>query len=158
MGNICRSPLGKAVFVAMARERGVESRFHVDSCGTGGWHAGQDADPRTLAIARKFNVPISHRARQFAPLYDFTRFDLIIAMDQHNVQEILRVGAPGHASTVRRLREFDPAAMDEARRAGPHALDVPDPYYGGAEGFERMYHMIRAACGGLLDHLQRGII
>lgn len=152
LGNICRSPLGKAVFVAVARDRGVVDQFHVDSCGTGSWHVGGDADPRTLAVARKYHIPISHRARQLAPLYDFAKFDLILAMDRRNVQDIIRVGGDADAGKVRRLREFDPAFHS----AGGHpddALDVPDPYYGGADGFDRMYHMIRAACDGLLNQL-----
>jgi protein-tyrosine phosphatase len=151
LGNICRSPLAKGVFIQLARERGLSDRFTVDSCGTGAWHVGSDADPRTLLVARKNKVPLTHRARQLAPLYDVKRFDVMLAMDDRNVQDMLQMGVP--LAKVRLLREFDSGARLEAATRGPAALDVPDPYFGGAEGFDRMYTMIRAACGGLLDAL-----
>jgi protein-tyrosine phosphatase len=135
----------------MTQARGVERQFVVDSCGTGSWHVGGNADPRTIAVAKKYNVPIAHKARRLAPLYDFTKFDLILAMDQNNVDDILLVGGDSHVQKIRRLREFDPAL----RGSVDTALDVPDPYYGGADGFDRMYHMIHAACAGLLDEMLR---
>ncbi len=153
MGNICRSPLGKAVFQLMTIQRGVEYKFMVDSCGTGGWHVGEGADPRTLAVAKKYNVPITHRARQLSPLYDAAKFDLILAMDRRNIHDMQQMGLGIADGKVRRLREFDPASLAAFHPHGEDALDVPDPYYGGADGFDLMYHMIRAACDGLLTHL-----
>src|SRR6187401_2860171 len=94
LGNICRSPLARGVFMHMAGERGASGRFVVDSCGTGAWHVGSDADPRTHLVARKHQVPMTHRARQLAPLYDVGRFDLMLAMDERNVQDMLQMGVP----------------------------------------------------------------
>jgi len=156
MGNICRSPLAKGVFAAGAARRNVQDRFEIDSCGTGAWHAGENADPRTLMVARKYGIPLTHRARQLSPLYDFKRYDLVLAMDQRNMEDMVRVGAPSPLSPrVRLLREFDPAARAQALVSGVGALEVPDPYYGGVDGFDLMYQMIHAACEGLLDDLLR---
>lgn len=151
LGNICRSPLAKGVFAQLAAERGLGNRFVIDSCGTGSWHVGSDADPRTLLVARRHSVPLSHRARQLAPLYDAATFDLLLAMDRRNETDLHEMGVP--PAKVMRLRAFCPAARAASQTLGDAVLDVPDPYYGGADGFERMYVMIRSACEGLLDAL-----
>ncbi|MGD9689362.1 MAG: low molecular weight protein-tyrosine-phosphatase [Phycisphaerales bacterium] len=148
LGNICRSPLAKAVFAQQARARGVIDRFEIDSCGTGSWHAGGPADPRTLAVAKRFGIPMVHTARQFDPGADAGRFELILAMDRDNAAALRSMGAP--RERVRLFRSFDP----ELRGEDGAAIDVPDPYLGGPEGFEHMYHLISRASAGLLDHLQ----
>jgi protein-tyrosine phosphatase len=150
LGNICRSPLAKWVFIDQARGRGVLERFEVDSCGLGGWHEGEGADPRTIAVATRHRVAFEHMARQIRVPRDFERFDLLLAMDRENVRGLRGLGAP--MERERLLRSFDPALAG----ADEHALEVPDPYYGGPEGFERMHAMIVAACAGLLDHLVGG--
>jgi protein-tyrosine phosphatase len=139
--------MAKGVLLHLARTRGVADRLHIDSCGTGSWHVGGPADPRTLAVMAAKGIPLDHVARQFAIAPDLGRFDWILAMDRANVRDLVRAGTP--RVRVRMLREFDPAlaAADEA------AWDVPDPYYGGPEGFTRMHEMIHAACDGFLDHL-----
>ncbi len=146
-GNICRSPLAEAVFAAHAVRRGVRGLFTIDSCGTGGWHAGDDPDPRSIAVARRYGVPIAHRARQLAPRSDFVCFDLLLAMDRENLSEALRAGAPAQRTML--LRQFDPE-LSGGGRASP---EVPDPYYGGPEGFDAVYRMVDRACKGLLDAL-----
>jgi protein-tyrosine phosphatase len=146
LGNICRSPMAKGVLLHLARARRVDHRLDVDSCGTGSWHVGGPADPRTLAVMAAKNIPLAHVARQFSP-GDLDRFDWILAMDRANVRALVRKGAP--RERVRMLRAFDPALA----RADEPALEVPDPYYGGPEGFEHMHAMITAACDGFLDHL-----
>lgn len=138
LGNICRSPLAKAVFAEHARRAGVIELLTIDSCGTGGWHAGEGADPRTIAAAASRSIPLEHVARQFDAAKDPERFQWIIAMDRSNVAALTRMGlSPGRASL---LRSF----------GGEGEAEVPDPYYGGPEGFDRVYEMIDAACPGLL--------
>jgi protein-tyrosine phosphatase len=151
LGNICRSPLAEAVFIHQARARGVLERFDVDSCGMGAWHAGECADPRSIGTAQRYRVPMDHVARQLDPRTDFERFHHLIAMDRSNLRAILGAGSRHglEASRVRLLRSFDPAL----RGAPEHELEVPDPYYGGDEGFDTVYRMVDSACAGLLDHL-----
>jgi protein-tyrosine phosphatase len=158
LGNICRSPVAEGVFIHLAQERGVLDRFRVDSAGTGHWHVGRPADPRSLAVAERHCVFLPSRARQVDPASDFpattspetTGFDLLIGMDRDNCAALRALGAP--AERVGLLRGFDPALAGEPL----HRLDVPDPYYGGPEGFEHMYEMIHAACAGLLSALLNG--
>ncbi|MCG3124811.1 MAG: putative low molecular weight protein-tyrosine-phosphatase [Phycisphaerales bacterium] len=148
-GNICRSPLAEALFRHHAGRRRVIDLFDIASCGTGGWHAGDDADPRTLAVARQYGIPMRHVARQLDSTCDFDRFEWILAMDRSHMNALLPYRRP--TSRLHLMREFDPACAGLAGRD----LDVPDPYYGGPEGFESMYQMLDRACRGLLDHMLR---
>lgn len=156
LGNICRSPLAKAIFEDRARARNVLDRFRIDSCGTGHWHVGRPADARSIAIAgaRGTNLTsTSHRARQVDADADFDAFDLILAMDQSNKSNLIGLGAPEERVVL--LRAFDPDLADRAAIGPDHALEVPDPYYGGEDGFARMHDMLDAACEGLLDRFDR---
>lgn len=156
LGNICRSPLAKAIFEDRAKARNVLDRFRIDSCGTGHWHVGRSADARSIAIAAVRGTsltPTSHRARQVDADCDFDAFDLILAMDQSNKSNLIGLGAPPHRVVL--LRAFDPALADNAPAGREHALEVPDPYYGGEDGFARMHDMLDAACEGLLDRFDR---
>ena len=145
LGNICRSPLAKFVAVAMAQRRGISGRIEFDSCGTGGWHVGGGADPRTVAVARRHGLDATHTARQLSH-QDFGRFHWLIAMDADNVRTLLSRGAP--PEKVRLMRSFDAAVSAEAPD-----LDVPDPYTGGPEGFDEVYSMLVTSCEGMLDEL-----
>lgn len=146
LGNICRSPTAAAVMRHLVAREGLQDAVHVESAGTAGWHVGAPADPRSAAELARRGVPLEHRARRFAAA-DFDRFDLILAMDAQNLAD-LRALAPGPAAAgrVRLLREFDPDA--DGDRA------VPDPYYGGADGFATVFDMVEAACRGLMEHLR----
>ena len=154
MGNICRSPLAEGVFLHQARERGLADRFRVDSCGTGNWHVGELPDPRMRETAERKGIALVSPARQIDPLSDFPDltnaggFDLLIVMDRDNKETLLMLGAP--PERVRLLRSFDPALRGKPERE----MEVPDPYYGGARGFETVYEMAWAACAGLLDWLE----
>ncbi len=130
------------------RERGLEDRVVVESAGTGDWHVGHPPDERASAEAASRGVPMDGHARQFTR-DDFARLDLVLAMDAQNAAD-LRALAPDDAARgrVRLLREFDPA--------GPADPVVPDPYFGGADGFAEVFAMIDAACRGLLDQLVAG--
>lgn len=144
LGNICRSPLAESVFRHLARERGVDGDFEIDSAGTSGYHAGDPPDARSVATARARGIEVDGRSRALRP-DDLTRFDYVIAMDAENLAEVerLRSRAAGDVR-VHRLREWDPAGEE---------MDVPDPYYGGPNGFERVHELVERSCAALLDHL-----
>ncbi len=144
LGNICRSPLAEGIFLHMAKERGVE--VVVDSCGTGGWHAGEGADRRAMAVATKRGVRLPSRARKVC-VEDFEKFTYIVAMDASNLENLVALGAP--QERVRLMRSYDPAHKNG------EAPDVPDPYYGGDDGFDKVYDMLVAACAGLLDEIEQ---
>jgi protein-tyrosine phosphatase len=127
---------------------GLAQRILLDSAGTGGWHVGEPPDGRAAAEARRRGITMESTARQFDP-EDFARFDLILAMDRDNLREIARLAPDDDArEKVRLLRSFDPGARGD--------LAVPDPYFGGPEGFADVFDLVDAACRGLLDHLRDG--
>ncbi|MGW1211749.1 low molecular weight protein-tyrosine-phosphatase [Streptomyces sp. NPDC002499] len=141
-GNICRSPMAESVFRARIAEAGLADRVEVDSAGTGGWHEGDGADPRTVAVLEEHGYEGEHTARQFLSSW-FDRLDLVVALDAGHLRALRRLApTPEDAAKVRLLRSYDPAAGDD--------LDVPDPYYGGLDGFEECLEMVEAASEGLL--------
>ncbi|MFH8896887.1 low molecular weight protein-tyrosine-phosphatase [Streptomyces coeruleorubidus] len=148
-GNICRSPMAEIVFRARVAEAGLDGLVEVDSAGTGGWHEGDGADPRTVAVLAENGYATAHTARQFQPSW-FSRLDLVVALDAGHLRALRRL-APTEQDTqkVRLLRSYDPAAGDD--------LDVPDPYYGGAEGFEECLEMVEAASAGLLAAVREDV-
>ena len=148
MGNICRSPTAEAVMRGLVREAGLESEFEIDSAGTGSWHKGDPPDRRATEAAHARGVTLEGAARQVRPR-DFEHYDLLLAMDRENLRE-LRTFSPDNdaAGKARLLRSFDPAS------AGAPDLDVPDPYYGGPDGFETVLDQVEAACRGLLATLR----
>ncbi len=150
-GNICRSPLAEWIFRQLVEAQGVAGEFDIGSCGTGGWHTGDPADPRTLDIAKRYGIPMKHTARQFDPGRDYERFEWIMAMDRWHFQA-MTLGAYGRPATSRihMMRSFDPTLQGVTGTQ----LDVPDPYYGGEAGFDDMYHMLDRACRGLLAHMR----
>ena len=145
MGNICRSPLAQGVFRSLVERAGLADRFEIDSAGIGDWHAGELPDPRTRAVASRRGLELVSRARQVvAP--DLDRFDYVIALDAEVMSGLRRLRAQMPATTrVHRLREFEHEADH---------LDVPDPYYGGDDGFENVHDMVERACAGLFEHIR----
>lgn len=146
LGNICRSPTAEAVMAHLVSRSELVDVVVVESAGTGGWHAGQKADGRARSEARRRGITMDGTARKFTR-GDFARFDLVLAMDAQNADDLRRL-APDAAARekVLLLRRFDPSVGAD--------LDVPDPYYGGSEGFEDVFDMVEAACRGLLDHVR----
>lgn len=149
MGNICRSPTAEGVMRQILLEARLDSRVEVDSAGTGAWHVGDSADPRARAAAQRRGIDLDSIARQVTR-DDLTEFDLVLAADAENQRELLRLAGedPERRAKVRRLREFDPASVLTGD------LDVPDPYYGGADGFDHVLDVVDAACRGLLSEIR----
>lgn len=147
LGNICRSPTAEGVFIDLVAQAGLRERFVIDSAGTGAWHVGERADPRSRAEARRRGVELPSIARQVVA-QDFARFDLLLAMDRRNRADLLAMARSEPArAKVRLFRSFDASAPPEA--------EVPDPYYGGDEGFAEVFDICRRAGAGLLESLRR---
>jgi protein-tyrosine phosphatase len=145
-GNICRSPMAESVFRAQVAEAGLDGLVKVDSAGTGGWHEGDGADPRTVSVLETNGYESDHAARQFRADW-FSWLDLVIALDAGHLKALRRLAPTTvDAEKVQLLRSYDPAAGDD--------LDVPDPYYGGLDGFEECLEMVEAASPGLLAAVQ----
>jgi protein-tyrosine phosphatase len=146
MGNICRSPTAEGVARAIAKKKGVFDQFEFDSAGTHGYHVGKPPDARARAVAATRGYDLSPlRARQVNE-FDFERFDHVLAMDRDNL-ELLRQACPEqHHAKLRLFLEFAANAPGD---------EVPDPYYGGPEGFERVLDMVEDAANGLLDQLAK---
>jgi protein-tyrosine phosphatase len=144
MGNICRSPAAEGVFLHLLAEAGLEDCFAVDSAGTGGWHVGHRADRRMIAAAERRGIHLPSRARQIEAA-DLQRFDHILTMDADNLAAVRRLErqAPGGA-------RISPL-IDHCRQL--RSPEVPDPYYGGEDGFERVLDLLEDACAGLLEDL-----
>jgi protein-tyrosine phosphatase len=144
LGNICRSPMAEGVFRRVAEEEGLIDRFEIDSAGLGDWHIGQAPDHRAQKAARSRGVDISDQSARQVVDEDFDRFDLLLVMDRSNYAE-LKARAPHEARA--KIRPF----LDFAPHVG--TSDVPDPFFGGAEGFDRALDLIEAAARGLLASL-----
>jgi protein-tyrosine phosphatase len=148
LGNICRSPTAEGVMRHLVREAGLEDEVVIDSAGTGSWHVGSAPDRRSTAVAALRGITLEGRARQVT-LADFERFDLLVAMDAANRRDLQDLAPdPEARAKVVALREFDPAA------AAAGDLDVPDPYFGGDDGFQHVLDVVDRACRGLLDHVR----
>ncbi len=150
LGNICRSPTAEGTMRALVEQAGMEEEIELDSAGTGSWHVGSRPDERATAAAAGRGIALGGNAR-VVTVDDFYDFDLLLGMDRANVAA-LREMAPGREqkAKVRLLREFDPAS------GGSDDLDVPDPYYGDGDGFERVLDHVQAACAGLLEQIRGG--
>ena len=142
MGDICRSPAGEGVMLRQVDQRDLTDQIVVDSAGTIGFHAGKPADPRMRSAAARRGLNLTSHARQVTG-DDIDAFDLLIAMDRENQQDLFRL-AGGQREHIRLLSDF---------LADDWPTDVPDPYYGGTEGFEYVLDMIESACPTILDHL-----
>lgn len=141
MGNICRSPLAEGVFKHLAAQ--AQWECHVESAGTGDWHVGEAPDPRSQRVAHAHGLRLTSRAQQFRAA-DFARFDYVFALDEDIAADLRALArTPAELSKIHLLREHDPRANGD--------LNVPDPYYGGPEGFERVYEMIDRSCRELIQ-------
>jgi protein-tyrosine phosphatase len=160
LGNICRSPTAEGTMRTLVHDAGLDDRIELDSAGTGGWHVGAAPDERATAAAARRGIALEGAARRVRD-DDFDEFDLILAMDSSNLDDLRALAGdePSRRAKVRLLREFDPAsrALDPEGHAGG-GLDVPDPYYGAGDGFERVLDHVQAACAGLLEQIRSGAL
>ena len=148
-GNICRSPTAEAVFRGMVEQQGLAGRIETDSAGTIGYHEGAGADPRTVEAARERGIEMGGlRARQVR-IEDYRDFDLILAMSREHAEVMRDDCRPTERGKIRMFMEFAPQV---------DVRDVPDPYYGGARGFDRVLDLVEAGCEGVLAHVREELL
>lgn len=141
LGNICRSPTAEGILQALVKERGLDGRVRVDSAGTGDWHLGERADLRMRQAAAARGYELASRARQVVG-DELESWNLVVAMDRSNLDDLQRLG--GGKGRLVLFSDF--LSPDDP-------IDMPDPYYGGAAGFERVIDLVEAGCPALLDRL-----
>ncbi len=148
LGNICRSPTAEGIFQHLVNERGLQPYFYVDSSGTSAYHIGEPANSKSQKVANEHGVQLNSRARKFVAA-DLDEFDLILAMDHENYDNINGLDNDGsRAEKVLMMREFDPQ---------PDSKAVPDPYYGGMDGFQNVFDVLKRSCETLLDELEKQV-
>jgi protein-tyrosine phosphatase len=148
LGNICRSPTGEGVFQHLVNERGLQSYFQIDSAGTAAYHIGEPANSKSQWTANQHGVKLHSRGRQFQQS-DLDEYDLILAMDHENLKNIKRHDKQGDFDhKIKLMRDFDPTPEDGS---------VPDPYYGGMQGFENVFQIVKRSCETLLDELETDV-
>lgn len=144
LGNICRSPSGEGIFTSFVNERGYSDVIDIDSAGTSAYHVGEHADSRMRKHASRKGYRLESRSRQFV-LSDLESFDYIIAMDSSNYRDIIRLDrSNSYKDKVFMMCDFSKEYFNQ---------DIPDPYYGGPEGFDTVIHMLEEACSGLLEYI-----
>lgn len=145
LGNICRSPLGQGILEEAIRTHGLNGRIEVDSAGTAGFHIGEKPDKRAIAAARDQGIDISHQRGRQLTREDLDEYDHILAMDRANLKDIhaLENGRAARGR-IELLMSYHPDG---------HPADVPDPYFGGPEGFAQVFDLIETACHGFLETL-----
>ena len=148
LGNIIRSPLAEHMFTHLAEKAGVADKYYVDSAGTSAYHIGEKPDSRMRRVAAQNGLQYDGRAKQFQE-DDYDRFDFIIPQDQDNLRNLRWLArGPADEAKLFTMRTFDPL--------GSSNEGVPDPYYGGADGFQTTFEIVRRSCQGLLDALEKG--
>lgn len=146
LGNICRSPMAEGLFLHYIKEEGLQDQIRVDSAGTGGWHVGERPDARMQETAKRHDIHLPSRARK-TRVEDFEEYDYILAMDDSNLDDLKRLAdeSVNRQAQLFKMRHFD----DEAPNT-----DVPDPYWGGDQGFEYVYQMLDRSTRKLLAHIR----
>lgn len=146
LGNICRSPTAEAVFRQLAAREDAGLAVEADSAGTHGYHAGEPPDPRAIEAALRRGIDMRDLRARVVQVADFERFDLVLAMDEQNYRRLHRLAPAEHRHRLRLFLEFAPQLG---------LRDVPDPYYGGANGFEQVLDLVEEASRGLLAALRQ---
>ncbi len=145
LGNICRSPTAEIIFQSIAEKRGLDHLIEVDSAGTSDYHVYSPADDRAQRSAKRRGYDLSSCRGRQVNYQDLIDFDMLIAMDRSNADDLSRIADPQQEKKIRLFLEFAPSAS---------FMDVPDPYYGGNSGFDRVIDLIEEASYGLLDHIE----
>ena len=146
LGNICRSPSAEAVFTGLVKKEGLSDKFEIDSAGTSAWHAGEPADKRMQSHAIKRDYNLTSISRKFIADDDFDHFDMIIGMDDENYETLKSMAR--NSDDIQKIHK-----MTDFRKEWNYT-EVPDPYYGGEEGFELVLDLLEDSCEGLLDELK----
>ena len=150
MGNICRSPTAEGMFRKVVDDAGLADRIDIDSAGTHAYHIGEPQDQRTLAAALRRGIDLSYRRGRQVNRKDFDAFDLVLCMDRENHRDLVAVGGPKANGKLHLFLDFAPHQKQR---------EVPDPYFGGPEGFEQVLDLVHVASHGLLADLRkRGLI
>ncbi|SNB68741.1 MULTISPECIES: low molecular weight protein-tyrosine-phosphatase [unclassified Agrobacterium] len=144
MGNICRSPLAEGVLRNLAEDAAMSNHLSIGSAGTGGWHAGDAPDPRSIAIAQRHGIDISRQRARQVTRTDFKTFDLIFAMDENNLANLLQSSPEEHRHKIHLFMDYAVGRRE----------NVPDPYYGAEDGFLGVYNMLLAGCRSLLEKME----
>jgi protein-tyrosine phosphatase len=145
LGNICRSPTAEGVFRHLLREEGLDEQVLTDSAGTHAYHVGEQPDRRAQATARSRGIDLSDLRARKALADDFEKFDYVLAMDNENYHNLSSICPPQHAEKLKMFLEFAPHL---------NRSDVPDPYYGGPQGFDQVFDMVEQASRGLLEDIR----
>ncbi len=146
LGNICRSPTAEGVFRAVVRAQGLEQVIETDSAGTHSYHVGDAPDARAQAAAARRGIDLSGLRGRQATRHDIESFDFILAMDRENLRHLRALSPPGMEGKIRLFLDFAPSRPER---------EVPDPYFGGDGGFDRVLDMVEEAATGLLEHIRR---
>ncbi len=146
LGNICRSPTAEGVFRALVKSEGLIERIEIDSAGTHAYHVGEGPDPRAQSTAARRGIDLSQLRGRRATKKDIEKFDYVLAMDEDNYNNLMRIAPGQFQSRVRLLMDFAPERAED---------EVPDPYFGGEGGFDRVLDMIEDAANGLLADIRR---
>lgn len=146
LGNICRSPTAEGVFQKLVNEVELKHKIHVDSAGTANWHEGKSPDARTVAAAKKRGVELADLRARGVTLQDFYEFDYILAMDESNLAHLQKMKPDNFSGTLALFLSY--GEQTEFK-------EVPDPYYGGADGFELVLDLVEDAASGLLDTIKQ---
>lgn len=148
LGNICRSPTAEGVFQHLVNEAGLSAYFEIDSAGTGSWHIGNPPNSKSQAVANQHGIKLLSRARQ-VEASDLEYYDLVVAMDHSNAGDLhAMIVKPEQEEKIVMLRDFDSDPDDGA---------VPDPYYGGIDGFKNVFDIVYRSCNNLLNELKKDI-
>ncbi len=146
LGNICRSPTAHGVFRQLVKEAGLEEVIEIDSAGTAAFHVGKAPDTRSIQLAKQRGIEMADlRARQ-VDLGDFYQYDYVLAMDEANFFNLKELALPEHYDKIQLFLDY---SSDYAEK------EVPDPYYGGAQGFDHVFDLVESASQGLLQHIQK---
>jgi len=146
MGNICRSPTAHAVFRQLVTEKGWDDWIEVDSAGTHAYHIGEMPDPRSMQVAQRRGIEMQDLRARKVDLGDLYEFDYVLAMDKDNYHNLKNLGLPEHDKKIHLFLDFAPEVTE---------TEVPDPYYGGPQGFDRVFDLVQQASEGLLAEIER---
>jgi len=146
LGNICRSPTAHGVFRSLVKESGLLDKIEIDSAGTAAYHVGKKADDRSRQVALSRGIEMEDLRARKVDFGDLITFDYILAMDESNYTNLISLGLPEHHSKIRMFLDFSKDFSEK---------EVPDPYYGGVQGFDQVFDMVTSASKGLLEEIQK---